>query len=104
MEAKVKIGSRWAAGHVLRRDSETGIYEEVNPPIDGQFDRMLQDALIGSGPKALVRKVSVLPVPGFVGEMFDHVQQSVRRANDLFSWKTQTTVRVRKNRIRGRYQ
>jgi hypothetical protein len=40
------IGTRWQEGHVLRRDTSTGFYEEINPPMRTHCERFVQQALL----------------------------------------------------------
>lgn len=42
----VQIGSRWRPGFVERKNTETGVFEQVNPPLDTQADIKLQRALL----------------------------------------------------------
>ncbi len=49
------IGLRWKPGHVMRRDTESGHYEEVNSPSDSNTERLIQRALLPRKPRC--RKV-----------------------------------------------
>lgn len=40
------IGSRHVTQHVVRRDSLTGFYEELNCPLEGRFESEIQAALL----------------------------------------------------------
>lgn len=42
----VQLGSRWQPGAIERRDTETGYFEAVNPPLDSHSDILMQRALL----------------------------------------------------------
>ncbi len=52
VEVKIRqypvIGARWKPGHIIRRDTETGTFEEVNSPLESRTELVAQRALIGS--------------------------------------------------------
>lgn len=43
------IGARWKPGHIVRRDTETGMFEEVNSPLESRTEIVAQRALMGGG-------------------------------------------------------
>lgn len=40
------IGSRWLPGHVERRDTSTGFYEQINSPMTSRAELDIQRALL----------------------------------------------------------
>ena len=45
-EGPALIGSRWRPGHVIRRDTELGTFESVNPPLETMTEALVQRALL----------------------------------------------------------
>lgn len=50
LEPTVIIGSRHIEGHVIRRDTHAGTYEEINSPVTTLVEKHAQHALLNRKP------------------------------------------------------
>jgi hypothetical protein len=48
---KPQLSSRWKPGHVVRRDTGAGTYEEINSPMYDNAEIKVQRALLARPPK-----------------------------------------------------
>jgi hypothetical protein len=55
-EGPALIGSRWRPGHVIRRDTELGTFESVNPPLETMTEALVQRALLAKAKPSLVQR------------------------------------------------
>ena len=53
------IGSRWRPGHVERRDTETGLYEQINSRMDHHIELSIQRALLTKMPAYVERRIAM---------------------------------------------
>jgi len=56
-EGPALIGSRWRPGHVIRRDTELGTFESVNPPLETMTEALVQRALLAKAKPSLTQRI-----------------------------------------------
>jgi hypothetical protein len=49
----MKVASRWKPGHVVRRDTEAGLFVEINSPVSTRTELHVQTALLKPRPANL---------------------------------------------------
>jgi hypothetical protein len=54
---KPHLGSRYTSGHIVRRDSATGVYEELNSPLYSATERSVQRALLQPQGRSLLSRL-----------------------------------------------
>jgi hypothetical protein len=57
---KPKLSSRWEPGHVVRRDTSTGLFEEINSPMYDNTEIKVQRALLARPPTRPGQTFSVI--------------------------------------------
>lgn len=65
--AAIVLGSRWSPGSIERRDTSTGFFEAINPPIIGHAETRIQRALLKPVSKREARRIEMARTAGRTG-------------------------------------